>query len=512
MKKTKLSDETENIKYYEMTLEQIYSKFEVDPKTGLSADQAAISLQIHGLNKIRKKPRSFWRVIISPIINLLIIIYLLVAIALVLFNAGSQTIVTFAILGVNAIVAIVQQLRAEKQLEALKKLSATTAIVIRDGEEVVLPTEEIVIGDIVKFSQGDKIPADCRIIDGINLTLNESSLTGESEPVKKNLTPEPLESHLERTLPIQDQKNMVFLGTFVASGSGKSIVIRIGPNTELGKISLMLEESSTGEIPLRKKMNNFAKYLGVGVLTILLISIIYRTILLSSQNVLTYDNFSKWMVYSLNLSIKVMPINLPLLSTIVLLTGVLIMAQKGVIVRELSSTESLGRVSTVCSDKTGTITKNEMTIKEIWTPSQEYQTTGMGYDPKGIVHKTGEKETIKNQDLDLITISGYLNNNASLKESQVQTLLKGDKKFKNVYHIMGLPTEGALIVLGKKYDAKVDERATKYQFIHEFSFDSAIKRMSKVFVKGKKYFMFTKGATEWLLPLCKEYYHEGNHP
>ena len=427
--------DSDNLKYYDTPLEKLYSKFDVDPTKGLTAEQAAISLQIHGLNLLRKKKRSFWRVIIAPIINLLIIIYLAVAVALFIFGAGSQTYVTFAILGINAIVAIVQQLRAEKQLEALKKLSTTTSVVIRDGEEMMLPTDQIVIGDIIKFHQGDKIPADCRIIEGINLLLNESSLTGESEPVRKNLTPEPLKCEEGVKLPIQDQKNMVFLGTFVSAGSGSALVVRIGPNTELGQISLLLEESSTGEIPLRKKMNNFARILGLFVVGVIIVFVI--------RILLNGNDFVASMRNALNLSVKVLPINLPLLTTIVLLTGVLLMAQKGVLVPELSSTESLGRVSTVCSDKTGTITKNEMTVIKIWTPEKEFSVTGMGYDPNGIVRDKNNARA-HTEDLDLLILSGYLNNNASLKEDKVKTLLRGDKKIQSVYHILGLPTEGSL--------------------------------------------------------------------
>ena len=487
--------------YYNRPLEEIFDEFSVNPEKGLTSEQALKLLEIHVLNELKKVKKSMIKVILAPIINLLIIIYLLSALAMWILGEVTKTIPTFIIVGFNCIVAIIQQLRAEKQLEALKKLSEASATVIREGIEIDLPTAEVVVGDIIKVKTGDKIPADCRIIESSNLSVDESSLTGESEPVKKIRFGEPI---LEENLPIQEQKNMIFFGTFVALGQCKAIVVHTGINTEIGKISTMLEESSTGEIPLRKKMNNVAKYLGVGVLILLVFSIIWKSFILSSIGILDWDSFREAMILSIDLGMKVMPINLPLLTTIVLLTGVLVMAQKGVIVRELSRTESLGRVSVVCSDKTGTLTKNEMTITKIWTLSKEYEVSGYGYDPDGIVHFSWNKlNPVENNDLDSLVYSGYLNNNCVLNKQVVDTL--GRKKTKTTWSIIGLPTEASLKVLGKKYQADIDEKVKDYEFLYEFSFNSSIKRMSKLYKKDGKNILFTKGATEWILPLCSHY-------
>jgi P-type Ca2+ transporter type 2C len=491
--------------YYNKNLKEIYEKFKVEQKKGLSTEQAQASLEKYGPNELKKVKKSLLKVILAPLLNLLIIIYLISAFAMAALGEVQRTVPTFIIVGANCLIAIIQQLRAEKQMEALQKLSSATATVIRDGKEVELATHLVVLGDIVKLKQGDKIPADCRIIESRNLLADEASLTGESEPVKKSRKGGPIAGE---KLPIQDQKNMIFLGTFVSAGQCTAIVVKIGSNTEIGKISTLLEESSTGEIPLRKKMNNFAKILGIGVVVLLVFSIIYKSIILTAQDNMSGANFKIAMIDSIDLGMKVMPINLPLLTTIVLLTGVLAMASKGVIVRELSRTESLGRVSIVCSDKTGTLTKNEMTVLHVWTTSQEYEVTGFGYDVDGKVIIPSDKENpVKNENLDLLTISGYLNNNSTLIKEEVETLGKGKSKIS--WSIIGLPTEASLKVLGQKYITNIEQLAGEYKFFHEFGFDSSIKRMSKLYEKDGKLLQYSKGATEWTLPLCSQYYEDG---
>ncbi|MHA1819050.1 MAG: cation-translocating P-type ATPase [Promethearchaeota archaeon] len=495
--------------YYMMDIEDIYRKFNVNPDLGLSDEQAKLYIQKYGVNELKKVKRSFFKVIIAPIINLLIIIYLISAFAMWALGEVKRTLPTFIILGINALVAIIQQFRAEHQMKALKKLSAAQNFVLRNGTEKKLNSDEITLGDIVLLRQGDKVPADCRIIESINLAIDESSLTGESEPVKKSSNSAPL---TKEGLPIQDQKNMVFLGTYVASGRAKVIVVKIGMDTELGKINMLLEEANTGDIPLRKKMNTLAIKLGIGVVILLSLSIIYNTIILYHQNLLDWDSFRYALINALDLGLKVMPINLPLLTTIVLLMGVIAMAQKGTIVREISRTESLGRVSVVCSDKTGTMTKNEMTVVIVWTLDNEYGVSGFGYNPnEGNLYILSDKnkKIYNDKILDELILSGYLNNNAKLKKEMIKTALPGrrEKKYREIWSINGLPTEGALLVLALKYNKDIKKIAENYEFIYEFIFDSSIKRMSKIFRNKTdgQYYMFTKGAPEWLLTLSSHY-------
>ena len=484
---------------YNTPLDQIFAKAKTDADSGLSEEQVSASFELYGRNLIEKKKISLWKVIIAPIINLLIIIYLISAFAMWALGEVERTTPTFIIVGLNTIIAIIQQLRAEKKLDALQKLSIAHCTVVRDGKEVEIKTTEIAVGDIVLLRQGDKVPADCRLIEAVNLSIDEASLTGESEPVKK------VDGDLllgDGDIPLHDQKNMAFLGTFVSSGFGKGVVVQVGPETEIGQISSKLEASTTGEIPLRRKMNQFAKYLGLGVLTLLIISIIHKSYLLSvlPGYELTLDTFRLALIDSIDLGMKVMPINLPLLTSIVLLTGVVAMAHKGVIVREISRTESLGRVSVVCSDKTGTLTKNEMTALYIWTLGREYEVSGRGYSPVGEISPIGDTNTIENSVLEKLILSGYLNNNCKLIREMVETATKEGEAEKWV--IKGLPTEASLKVLAKKYPIDLTQVEEAYKFIYEFSFDSSIKRMSTVFRYNESPILFTKGATEWLLPLC----------
>ncbi|MHA1619341.1 MAG: HAD-IC family P-type ATPase, partial [Promethearchaeota archaeon] len=398
---------------YSLPLSEIFESYTVDPKNGLSEEIVERNQELLGFNELKKVKRSFMKVVIAPIINLLIIIYLISAFMMWILGEIERTVPTFIILGANALVAIIQQTRAEKQLQALKQLSEATANVLRNGEFIELSTHMITRGDIVRMRAGDKIPSDCRIIEARNLSIDEASLTGESEPVKKSAIEEGLQG---KSLPLQDQRNMLFLGTYVASGECTAVVVRIGSDTEIGKISTKLEESNTGDIPLRKKMNNIAIYLGMGVLILLVASVSYKLYIYSINDVFVWNpTIREGIIDSIDLGMKVMPINLPLLTTVVLLTGVLAMAQKGVIVREISRTEGLGRVSVVCTDKTGTLTKNEMTVVKVWTPSTEYDVTGHGYSSEGLILNLSNDSlaNINSYDsqLNLLVQSGYLNNN-----------------------------------------------------------------------------------------------------
>lgn len=487
---------------YSLPINQIYEQYHVNPKEGLTHAQVKEHVKKYGMNELKKVERSFIKVIIAPIINLLIIIYLLSALAMALLGEITRTVPTFLIVGFNAIVAIIQQFRAEKQLQALQKLSEANTQVIREGNIVEIPNSDVVVGDIVQLRTGDKVPADCRILEARNLTVDESSLTGESEPVSKLSDA----IHLEgKNLPLQKQMNMLFMGTFISSGNCKAIIVRVGQLTEIGKISQKLEETTTGEIPLRNKMNHVAKYLGIGVVILLILSIIWRSYVLFHNNPFDWDEFKQALILSIDLGMKVMPINLPVLTTIVLLTGVLVMAQKGVIIREISRTESLGRVSVVCTDKTGTLTKNEMTVQKIWTYNKEYRVEGTGFQPKGNIYAVNSNnvlEPLESPTLDTLIISGYLNNNSQLYSEQVKVI--GKQKLEETWKITGLPTEAALKVVAQKYDPSLEQRLQNTTLIHEFSFSSDLKRMSQLYQFEGKPVLFSKGSTEQILSLSNQ--------
>jgi P-type Ca2+ transporter type 2C len=488
--------------YYDTKVEQILTEFQTNLDTGLKEDQVPKKIELFGLNEIPKVSKGFLKIYLAPLFNWLIVIYLIAAI--ILYIAGlisgesnmSMIYITLGIVALNCFVAIFQQFRATKKLNALRELSAPTSTVIRNGEKKAVKSKNIFPGDILIISQGDRIPADCRIFQSSNMEVNEASLTGESEPVKKNKGKVIDQSEL----PIGDRKNMVFFGTFVTIGNGKAIVVKTGGDTEIGKISRGLEEAGTSEIPIREKMNNFGKWLGI-------IIMIFWGIIIIILGIKEGGITGELIIKSLNSAMDIMPINIPLLTTIIMLTGVLAMAKEGVIIRNLASVDSLGRVSVVCTDKTGTLTKSQMCVENIWVNRQSFNVTGSGYSPEGEISlNDGNNQSIINAEkmsdypgLENLIIAGYLNNNASLTMNE--KVIDSKTTVKN-WGVLGSPTEGAFIALFKKI---FEESVVKeFEFIQEYPFDSTIKRMSKVYKKLDETIVFTKGASEVLVPLCKK--------
>ncbi|MHA1731306.1 MAG: cation-translocating P-type ATPase [Promethearchaeota archaeon] len=510
--------------YYDKRVEEIAEKLGTDLEGGLREDEARKRLEYDGPNEIPKAKPSIIKVYVAPLLNTLIVIYLVTATMLVFLGEGSQTVITFSILAINSGVAVVQQVRAQKKMEALQKMSALTSTVIRDGEKREIPTAELVVGDLIQLSQGDKVPADARLINAVNLESNEASLTGESVPVKKDESGSPIEGEAgDGEVPLQDQLNMVFLGSYIATGNARAIVVKTGGATEIGKISQKMQDATTGDIPLRKKVNNLAKYLGIGVICLLIASFFYKLVVHVEQGSLTPDAVRVSLAQSIGVAMNIMPINIPLLTTIILLTGVQALATRGVIIRNLAAVESLGRVSIVCTDKTGTLTKNEMTVKKVWCDWHLYNVSGNGYLPEGELlevpaleeafsspfdHSDVSKELTGtpvnialHPNLDLLLTSAVLNNNASIVEDRAKTTSKG-KREEVTRRVIGAPTEAALIVLFEKSGLSLEERGEDYEFVKEFPFDSAVKKMTKVYRRRGKYIAFVKGASEVIIPSC----------
>ena len=481
--------------YYNLELGKIYQELKTDPNKGLSEREAKKRLDKYGFNEIPKVSKGFIKIYLAPLFNWLIVIYLVSSVLLflaVIFGAeGNLTFIglTLFIVFLNCMVAIIQQYRATKKLKALRELTAPTSTIIRDGQKQDVQTKEIVIGDLLVLSQGDKIPADARIIESYNLEVNEASLTGESEPVRKE---EKGKTIREVDIAIGERINMVFYGTYITTGNGKSIVVKVGGDTEIGKISHGLEEAGTSEIPIRQKMNNFGKWLG---LIIVIFWVITLMIIWLADQRLEF-------VESLNSALDLMPINIPLLVTIVLITGVLAMAREGVIIRNLASVDSLGRVSVVCSDKTGTLTKNQMSIQHVWTNGSIFRVTGSGYAPDGEIILMDDPRNhvyVKHIDeypyLKLLLTSGFLNNNSALIKNEIKVSGRIIPK----WDVVGSPTEGALMVLFQK--GMGDYLLDDFESITEYPFDSSLKRMTKLYKRDHAYYSFTKGASEILIPL-----------
>jgi Ca2+-transporting ATPase len=502
--------------YHAMPLKDVFENFKVDPEKGLPDEEVRARIHQYGQNAIPKIRGPFWQVYIAPIMNWLITIYIISSLGLIVIsqllppgqNEMGQALVWLGIVAVNALVAIFQQYRAQKKLEALEKLSAGEARVIRGGTEDSVPPFEIVPGDIIKLDQGDRIPADARLISASNLTTNEASLTGESVPVAKDES-----AIVAPDVPLTDMRNMVFFGTYVATGMATVVTTATGGRTEIGKIQGELEALNTGDIPLRRKVNLLAKYLGIAAIILMTVSVLWQVLIYDWINGLPFDldfvNILRQMQTSITRAMTIMPINIPLLTTIVLLTGVLAMARKGVIIRDLSAVESLGRVSVICSDKTGTMTRNQMTVKYCWDTHNLYSIKGDGYDPTGGIYllkgaddivtlemkEEAVNDVFKWKGLYRLVVCGGINNDSEIVKETLPD--QGD-----IWKPLGDPTDAALLTLFRK--SGIDEGAIikKYEIVEEFPFESELKRMTKICKDGKKFVAFVKGATEVLLPKC----------
>jgi len=508
----------------------------LDLKSGLSQQEAERRLATFGPNVIPKARSNLFRIYVAPLLNWLVNIYLIITAILAVFaffilpNIWGQVAFWFVFIGVNAVVAIVQQARAQKNLEALQRMSPGKSKVVRDGQVKEIPSEQVVPGDVIKLEQGDRVPADARIIASSSLRVNEAPLTGESNEVEKSETAIPV----DKNAPISDRKDTIFKGTYVAAGTAHAIVLETGSKTQFGRISEDVRQLDTGEIPLRKKVNKIAKYLALAVLFYLAVSLSHRVISLYldgslfNEGSLNVHIIAEAAVRSLITSMSIMPINIPLLTTIILLAGVLAMAGHQVVIRDLGAVESLGRVSVVSSDKTGTITRNEMTVRWVCLPGvqrrdQVYGVTGVGFGPDGKViavePASGWQEIISKEalpvhtdrvsigprtSLEYLLVSGMLNNDSTINTTTTGSAAKHGGH-QTIYQAVGDTTDAAILTLFRK--SALDEGAyrSNFQEVRSYPFDSTMKRMTKLFRDGKtgKYVAFTKGATEVLMPRCE---------
>lgn len=473
----------------EETVKQLDSK-----QTGLTQEEVQKRLQQYGFNELQKEEgTSPIKMFLKQFTDMLIII-LLIAMFLSIGTAVYQgtmeeiydAIVIFAIILACAVLGFVEEYRSEKALEALKKMTAPTAMVLRDGKEVKIETSDIVPGDIILLYTGDKVSADARLLESFNLKIDEASLTGESSPVNKNTTALPEET------PLSDRRDMVFTGTVVVYGRGKAVATSTGMNTEFGKIAKMVQVTEEEQTPLEKRMASVGKWIGIlsiGVcLSVALIGII------EGRNILTM------IMWGISLAVAAVPEALPAIVTGALAVGMYRMAKVNTIVRRLPAVETLGCTSVICSDKTGTMTKGEMTVQRTYINEQTIKISGVGYEPEGDFLLEDEKIDRKDEDLQTLLKIGALCNDAKLeKETETERwIIKGD------------PTEGALIVAAAKAGLWKEDLESSAPRIGEIPFSSERKCMTTVhLVSGKKKIVFMKGAPEIVLDKCTKIYADG---
>ncbi|NUN11128.1 cation-translocating P-type ATPase [Candidatus Micrarchaeota archaeon] len=468
-------------KFHALEYKQVFDSLETGVK-GISISEAEKRLKEYGFNEIEKKQKKSLIALFLEQFNNFLIILLLIAVAISLalgelLEAASM----FSIIILTAAMGFVQEYRAEKSMNALEKLSAPQARVMREGRESKIPAKELVPGDLIIVEAGDIIPADARLFEENGLSVDESVLTGESVPSSKTILA------LKTTASIGDQKNMVFSGTTVTYGKAKAIVTSTGIQTEFGKIASTIQTTAETKTPLQIKFEELAKQLGIGALG--LISIVFVLSLLKGEL-----SFTEVLLFSLSLAVAAVPNSLPAIVTISLSMGAGELAKKKMIIRKLPATESLGAVTVICSDKTGTITKNEMTAVKVYSQFKEYEVTGSGYEYSG---KILLKEKTSGKDLEQVIRIGLLCNNARIEERDGKNKLLGD------------PTEGALLVLAEKAGYSRDAEEKKYSFVKELSFDSDRKRMTTIVKNNEKQIALVKGAPEIILSTCNRILDNG---
>jgi P-type Ca2+ transporter type 2C len=457
------------------TLDLIHSSSE-----GLTKNEAAARLEQSGLNELVSGGRvSALSLFIEQFKNIFVIILLLAAIISFFLGHGIESIAITVIVLFAVILGFVQEYRAERAIEALREMAAPTASVIRDGVEVEIPAHDLVPGDVILLRAGDKVPADSRLLESINLQIEESALTGESLPVEKHNRP--LE---ESQLGLGDRKNMVYSGTVVTYGRGKAVVTGTGMQSEFGKITGMLQEVERGKTPLQENLDRVGKVLAKAAFIVVLLIVILG--ILRGQDVL------EMFIFGIALAVAVVPEALPAVVTISLAIGIQRMVKRNALVRRLPTVETLGSTSIICSDKTGTLTKDEMTVRKIFVAGELIDVTGTGYVPEGeFIHH--DPKNGRNGSLYSLLRSAALVSDAQLITLEGRWAIKGD------------PTEGALVVAAAKAGMNKTDLDKTYPRVAEIPFTSETKRMTTLQESDSGRIAHSKGAPEVILDSCTSY-------
>ena len=465
-----------------------------DSSRGLTTVEAHARLQRYGENVLPSAPpipawhrflAQFW----NPL-TILLLIATLISLVVWLIEHDSafpyESVTIFAIVLLNGVLGYAQEHRAEQAASALQAMTAATARVLRDGGFHTIPTTEVVPGDILIIEEGDTIAADARLLEAIALRLAESALTGESSTVSKNSSP------IDQEVGIGDQANMVFSGTAAVAGRGRAIVTSTGASTEIGQIAGSLQKPVEKETPLQRELDQVGKWLGI---IVMLIAIIMSATILLVDRVGTLTELVDILLLAVSLAVAAVPEGLTAITTIVLSLGMQRMAVRNVIVRKLAAVEALGSTTVICTDKTGTLTRNEMTVRAVVTASGRVDFTGVGYDPQGSVTSSGRPldNPILLEELETTLRAAYLVNNATLISLQGTWTIQGD------------PTEGALLVAAHKVGLQEEDLEGRFPRIGEVPFSSERKLMSTAHQDTSRsghMMICSKGAPDVLLARC----------
>ena len=469
------------MEWYNKGKNEVLKELKTDLSVGLSEKEAKRRLELYGKNQLETHTKkSVLSKLLAQFADFLIVILLLAAGVSAFVGEREDAIIILAIVVINAVLGIYQEGKAEKSVEALQKLSALSAKVVREGQLMVIPAAEIVPGDLVVLEAGDIIPADIRLLESSNLKVEEASLTGESVPVEKDA-----KSKIVGYVGIGDRHNMGFSSTIVTYGRGRGIVTATGHTTEIGNIAVKIQTYDDEETPLQLKLNQLGKVLGT--LTIAICIIVFMVGILQGRHIL------KMVLTSISLAVAAIPEGLPAIVTIVLSIGMNRMAGKNAIVKKLLAVETLGATSVICSDKTGTLTQNEMTVVKAYVDDKILDVEGIGYEPLGDIKYKGKIVNLSSfPNLRNLVSIGSLSNDASLDNSS------------GMYKIIGDPTEGAIITFAGKLGQTSEQLNMVYPRVAELPFDSLRKMMTTFhsnYIDGKVV-SFTKGAPDIVIKKC----------
>jgi Ca2+-transporting ATPase len=463
--------------WHTLPCEVVFSDLNSTP-AGLAGSEADQRLAQYGPNELQASQGiSPWAIFLEQFKNILILILLAATVASAFLGHAVEAIAITVIVLFAVVLGFVQEYRAERAIEALRKMAAPTANALRDGKEVALPARDLVPGDVFLLRAGDKVPADSRLFEAVNLQVEEAPLTGESVPIEKHAAP------INGELTIGDRKNMVYAGTAATYGRGRAVVVATGMNTEFGKIARMIQTIEAGKTPMQENLNRLGHVLAraaFGIVALIVALGLFRG-----------TPFIEMLIFGIALAVAVVPEALPAVVTISLALGVQRMVERNALIRRLPAVETLGSTSVICSDKTGTLTKDEMTVRRIFVGEKLLEVSGAGYVPRG---RFSYNESVMEppDTLKLLLQAATLASDADVVYNEL------DKR----WQIKGDPTEGALVVAAAKAGLKKTDLESRFPRVKEIPFTSETKRMTTLHDAPAGVVAYAKGAPEMLLNSC----------
>ncbi|AKL84333.1 YloB [Bacillus atrophaeus UCMB-5137] len=476
------------MKFHEMEQTDLVEATNTSMKQGLTEKEVKKRLETHGPNELQEgKKTSALVLFFSQFKDFMVLVLLAATLISGFLGEYVDAIAIIAIVFVNGILGFFQERRAEQSLQALKELSTPHVMALREGSWAKIPSKELVPGDIVKFASGDRIGADVRIVEAKSLEIEESALTGESLPVVKHA-----DKLKKPDVSLGDITNMAFMGTIVTRGSGVGIVVGTGMKTAMGKIADMLESAGTFSTPLQRRLEQLGK--------ILIVVALLLTVLVVAVGVIQGHDLYSMFLAGVSLAVAAIPEGLPAIVTVALSLGVQRMIKQKSIVRKLPAVETLGCASIICSDKTGTMTQNKMTVTHVWSGGKTWNVSGVGYEPKGAFTLNGKETSADHhKPLQQMLLYGALCNTSIIEKKDGEYILDGD------------PTEGALLTAARKAGFSNDFVQSHYRVIEEFPFDSDRKMMTVIVEDmDKKQYVITKGAPDVLMQRSANIFYDGS--